>query len=103
MSPQLGADGSGLFDFPEVHVILDNLSFTKKNDRWLKRHANVHFDFTPTGSSWLNPVEIFSSEGKSLHGAPKPTCFQVLGCFHGGKDNPWHYSFPRRCAVRACE
>jgi hypothetical protein len=33
----------------ELHVILDNLNTHKpKNDRWLKRHANVHFHFTPT-------------------------------------------------------
>ena len=56
----------------DVHLILDNLSTHKpKNDRWLKRHPNVHFHFTPTRASWLNQVEIWFSilEGKSLHGA----------------------------------
>ncbi len=56
----------------EVHVILDNLSTHKpKNDRWLKRHPNVHFHFTPTRASWLNQVEIWFSilEGQSLAGA----------------------------------
>jgi hypothetical protein len=39
----------------ELHVILDNLNTHKpKNDRWLKRHPNVHFHFTPTKASWLN-------------------------------------------------
>ena len=55
-----------------IHVILDNLNTHKpKNDRWLKRHPNVHFHFTPTRASWLNQVEIWFSilEGKSLHGA----------------------------------
>jgi transposase len=55
-----------------LHVILDNLSTHKpKTDRWLKRHPNVHFHFTPTRASWLNQVEIWFSilEGKSLHGA----------------------------------
>ena len=55
-----------------IHVVLDNLSTHKpKNDRWLKRHPNVHFHFTPTRASWLNQVEIWFSilEGKSLHGA----------------------------------
>jgi transposase len=55
-----------------IHVILDNLNTHKpKNDRWLKRHPNVHFHFTPTRSSWLNQVEIWFSilEGKSLRGA----------------------------------
>jgi DDE superfamily endonuclease len=40
----------------EIHVILDNLSTHKpKCDRWLTRHKNVHFHFTPTHASWLNP------------------------------------------------
>ena len=56
----------------DLHVILDNLNTHKpKNDRWLKRHPNVQFHFTPTRASWLNQVEIWFSilEGKSLHGA----------------------------------
>lgn len=55
-----------------IHVILDNLNTHKpKNDRWLKRHPNVQFHFTPTRASWLNQVEIWFSilEGKSLRGA----------------------------------
>src|SRR5215218_7210400 len=55
-----------------IHVVLDNLSTHKpKNDRWLKRHPNVQFHFTPTRASWLNQVEIWFSilQGKSLHGA----------------------------------
>jgi transposase len=55
-----------------IHVVLDNLNTHKpKNDRWLERHRNVHFHFTPTRASWLNQVEIWFSilEGKSLHGA----------------------------------
>jgi transposase len=56
----------------ELHVVLDNLSTHKpKNDRWLARHPNVHFHFTPTRASWLNQVEIWFSilASKSLHGA----------------------------------
>jgi transposase len=61
-------------DHPDtaIHVILDNLNTHKpKNDRWLKRHPDVHFHFTPTRASWLNQVEIWFSilEGKSLRGA----------------------------------
>jgi transposase len=52
-------------DYPpdvELHVILDNLSTHKpKNDRWVARHKNVHFHFTPTHASWLNQVEIWFS------------------------------------------
>src|SRR5579875_2465203 len=55
-----------------LHVVLDNLSTHKpKNDRWLKRHPNVRFHFTPTRASWLNQVEIWFSilESQSLAGA----------------------------------
>jgi transposase len=51
-------------DYPaqEIHVVLDNLNTHKpKRDRWLARHQNVHFHFTPTHASWLNQVEIWFS------------------------------------------
>ena len=36
----------------EIHVVLDNLNTHKpKRDRWLARHPNVHFHFTPTHAS----------------------------------------------------
>jgi transposase len=45
-----------------IHVILDNLSTHKpKHDRWLARHPNVHFHFTPTRASWLNQIECWFS------------------------------------------
>ena len=56
----------------EIHVILDNLSTHKpKHDRWLKRHRNVQFHFTPTHASWLNQVETWFSIlwRQSLRGA----------------------------------
>lgn len=55
----------------EVHVVLDNLNTHKpKNDRWLARHKNVHFHYTPTHTSWLNQIEIWFSilQTQSLHG-----------------------------------
>lgn len=55
----------------EIHVVLDNLNTHKpKTDRWLKRHPNVHFHFTPTRASWLNQVEIWFSilAGNGLSG-----------------------------------
>jgi hypothetical protein len=61
-----------LYPDTAIHVVLDNLNTHKpKNDRWLKRHPNVRFHFTPTRASWLNQVEIWFSilEGKSLRGA----------------------------------
>jgi transposase len=46
----------------ELHVILDNLNTHKpKHDRWLARHPNVHFHYTPTHASWLNQVEVWFS------------------------------------------
>lgn len=56
----------------EIHVILDNLNTHKpKRGRWLARHKNVHFHFTPTHASWLNQVECWFSilGGLSLKGA----------------------------------
>jgi len=45
----------------EIHVVLDNLSTHKGDDvdDWLTQHPGVTFHFTPTGSSWLNQVEIW--------------------------------------------
>ena len=51
-------------DYPEqeIHVILDNLNTHKpKRDRWLAKHENVHFHYTPTSASWLNQIEIWFS------------------------------------------
>ena len=46
----------------EIYVVLDNLSTHKpKHDRWLERHKNVRFFYTPTHVSWLNQVEIWFS------------------------------------------
>ena len=45
----------------EIHVIADNLSAhkTKQVDALLAEHPKVHIHFTPTYSSWLNPVELW--------------------------------------------
>lgn len=46
----------------ELHVILDNLNIHKpKHGRWLSRHPNVHFYYTPTHASWLNQIECWFS------------------------------------------
>ena len=69
----LGFMNSVVAAFPdcELHVVLDNLNTHKKNERWLKKHPNVDFHFTPTRSSWLNQVETWFSilQGQSLAGA----------------------------------
>jgi len=52
-------------DYPadvQIHVILDNLNTHKpKHDRWLARHNNVYFHYTPTHASWMNQVEFWFS------------------------------------------
>jgi transposase len=56
----------------EIHVIVDNLNIHKpKTDRWLSRHKNVHFHYTPTYASWLNQIEIWFSilSRRALKGA----------------------------------
>jgi transposase len=46
----------------EIHVVLDNLRTHKpKHDKWITRHKNVHFHYTPTHASWLNMIEIWFS------------------------------------------
>jgi transposase len=47
----------------ELHVILDNSSAhgTSAVQRWLEKHPNVHFHYTPTSASWLNQVEALFS------------------------------------------
>jgi transposase len=54
-----------------LEVIRDNLNTHKKNEKWLKRHPNVTFHYTPTRASWLNQVECWFSilQGQSLAGA----------------------------------
>jgi len=45
-------------DALKVTVVMDNLNTHKpKRDRWLARHPNVHFHYTPTRASWLNQIE----------------------------------------------
>jgi transposase len=47
----------------DIHIVCDNYA-THKTDMintWLGRHPRFHVHFTPTGSSWLNQVERFSS------------------------------------------
>jgi transposase len=45
----------------EVHVVLDNLSThtTPEVTAWLDRNPQVHFHFTPVGSSWINQIETW--------------------------------------------
>ena len=64
----------------QIHVILDNLNTHKpKRDRWLARHKNVHFHYTPTHASWLNQIEVWFSvlSRRALKGASFTSPAQV--------------------------
>ncbi len=56
-------DVVGAFPQRELHVVLDNLNIHKNEaaKRWLRRHPQVHFHYTPTHASWVNMVECFFS------------------------------------------
>jgi transposase len=47
----------------DLHVIADNLNIHKNEAarRWLRRHPQVHFHYTPTYASWVNLIECFFS------------------------------------------
>jgi hypothetical protein len=58
LARRLGADARSFWiiasygDDKAIQVIMDNLNTHKPaNDRWLKRHRNLHFHFTPTHAS----------------------------------------------------
>lgn len=51
--------------FPQrqLHAVVDNLNIHKNEAarRWLRKHPNVHFHYTPTHASWVNMIECFFS------------------------------------------
>jgi transposase len=51
------------FPARDLHVVLDNLNIHKNEAarRWLKRHPQVSFHYTPTHASWVNLIEVFFS------------------------------------------
>lgn len=46
-----------------LHVVADNLNIHKNEAlrRWLRRHPQVQFHYTPTHASWVNLIECFFS------------------------------------------
>ena len=77
----------------EIHVILDNLRTHKpKVERWLPRHPNVHFHYTPTHASWMNQIEIWFSI--LWKGALRGGAFQIDTGLATG-DGPLHRSLQR--------
>jgi hypothetical protein len=51
------------FPIQQVYLILDNYSTHRhrKVKAWCQAYPHFHFHFTPTYSSWLNPVEYWFS------------------------------------------
>lgn len=47
----------------KLHVVVDNLNIHKNEAarRWLGRHPQVQFHYTPTHASWMNLIECFFS------------------------------------------
>jgi len=47
----------------ELHIVADNLNIHKNEAlrRWLGRHPQVKFHYTPTHASWVNLIECFFS------------------------------------------
>jgi transposase len=48
----------------DLHLVLGNYATHKTPEihKWLLRHPRFHLHFTPTSSSWMNPVERWSAE-----------------------------------------
>jgi transposase len=84
------------FNQRELHVVLDNLNIHKNEaaERWLKRHPQVHFHYTPTHASWVNMVEcFFSILGKqglsqSVHRSKRELKEFLLDYISRNNDNP---------------
>src|SRR3974377_612794 len=47
----------------QLHVVMDNLNIHKNEAarRWLARHPQVRFHYTPTHASWVHLIECFFS------------------------------------------
>lgn len=47
----------------KLHIIVDNFGTHEVEEvqKWLQKHKNVHFHFTPTHASWLNQIEMWFS------------------------------------------
>ncbi len=99
--------GNVINDLPEdreIHVILDNYSTHKKNERWLEENykKRVHFHFTPTSASWLNQIEIWFGilSRKALHGASfssKESLVEAIGAFTARhNENPAPFKWRKR-------
>jgi len=87
----------------ELHVVLDNLNTHKpKHDRWLARHPNVHFHYTPTHASWLNQVECWFSIlwRRALRGlsatSPRDVCRAIDAFTAASNQQPMPFEWTKR-------
>jgi transposase len=80
----------------DLHVVLDNLNIHKNAAarRWLQRHPQVHFHYTPTHASWVNLIECFFSiltrQGlqQSVHQSKRQLKDFLLAYIVNNNDNP---------------
>lgn len=83
----------------DVHVILDNASTHKAPaiKKWLQRHPNWEFHFTPTSSSWLNLIERWFSElttkklQRSTHTSVRQLANDIIAWAESWNANPRPY------------
>lgn len=83
----------------DVHVVLDNASTHKTPaiKKWLQRHPNWEFHFTPTSSSWLNLVERWFSElttkklQRSTHRSVRDLANDIIAWADAWNTNPRPY------------
>src|ERR1700730_526347 len=74
-----------------IHVVLDNLSTHKpKHDRWLARHKNLIFHYTPTHTSWLNQIEIWFSIALLTGLVRCGRCGRTVRVFYGSRSGHPH-------------
>lgn len=86
-------------DSLDVHVILDNASTHKAPaiKKWLQRHPNWEFHFTPTSSSWLNLIERWFSElttkklQRSTHTSVRDLANDIIAWAETWNTNPRPY------------
>ena len=87
----------------ELHVVLENLNTHKpKHDRWLARHPNLHFHYTPTHASWLNQVECWFSIlwRRALRGlsatSPRDVCRAIDAFTAASNQQPMPFEWTKR-------
>jgi hypothetical protein len=74
---------------PSAAFVMPSRDLAGCHLRWLARHPNVHFHYTPTHASWLNQIEIWFSilSAKSLKGGSFASVPQLVNHIHSFIDS----------------